>query len=594
MAKATSSKNGSTRTIAGTIAIIVIILVVLIVAVLWILDLGGSESEGILNSGDVSSVDEETDSTGTYKELLNENALSDATQAVQTTNESGDTVITLSGSSVSVSGDDSGVTLEDKDIVITREGTYEFTGTLDDGRIIVNAVNQNVVLILNGANITCSDGSAIYVYQAGTCTILLNGDTENTISDGSSYDFTLSFCDEASEEPNAAIFAKDDLIIRGTGTLIVNGNYAAGIIGKDTLKIINTNVTVTAVGNGINGKDSLTIQNSTVNVTAGKDALRSTNDTDATLGYATFTDSNITLASGNDGVQAETGITISNCSVSIVTAGGAYETTEDSAKGLKCVQGSVTIDGGSIVIDSADDSIHAAGEITISDGVLNLSSGDDAVHSDGSVAILGGTTVISTSSEGLEGENVLISGGTVYINAKSNAINASNEDGTDGNVNITDGYVYISSNDDTIDSKGDISVSGGTVIINGNSDGGIKYENSFGIDGGTVLVMGYASTANNPDSASQNAISVSFASAVSTGSYIKISCGSEEYVFNTTKPVENILFSSSMLVTGETVTISYGGSYSGGDSIDNICTGGTYSGGSELTLTVSDGLTIYG
>lgn len=589
-----SKKNGTSKSIAGTIVIIVIILVVLIVAVLWILDLGGSDSEGILNSGDVSSADGETDGTGTYKELLNENALTDATQAVQTTDESGDTVITLLDSSVSISGDDSGVTLEDKDIIITHEGTYEFTGTLDDGRIIINAVNQNVVLILNGANITCSNGSAIYVYQAGTCTILLNGNTENTISDGSSYDFSLSFCDEASEEPNAAIFAKDDLIIRGTGSLIVNGNYAAGIIGKDTLKIINTNVTVNAVGNGINGKDSLTIQNSTVNVTAGKDALRSTNDTDETLGYATFTDSNITLTAGNDGVQTETGITVSNCSISIVTAGGAYETTEDSAKGLKCVQGSVTIDSGSIVIDSADDSIHAAGDIAINGGVLNLSSGDDAAHSDSSVTVTGGTTVISTSSEGLEGECVLVSDGIVYINAKSNAINASNEDATDGNVNITSGYVYISSNDDTIDSKGNITISGGTIIVNGNSDGGLKYENDFTVDGGTVLMLGYASTAKNPSSASQNTISVSFASAVSTGSYIRISCGSEEFVFKTTKPVENVLFSSTMLVTGETVTISYGGTYKNGESIDNICTGGTYSGGSDLTLTVSDGLTIYG
>lgn len=589
-----SNKNGTSKSIAGTIVIIVIILVVLIVAVLWILDLGGSDSEGILNSGDVSSADGETDGTGTYKELLNENALTDATQAVQTTDESGDTVITLLDSSVSISGDDSGVTLEDKDIIITHEGTYEFTGTLDDGRIIINAVNQNVVLILNGANITCSNGSAIYVYQAGTCTILLNGNTENTISDGSSYDFSLSFCDEASEEPNAAIFAKDDLIIRGTGSLIVNGNYAAGIIGKDTLKIINTNVTVNAVGNGINGKDSLKIQNSTVNVTAGKDALRSTNDTDETLGYATFTDSNITLTAGNDGVQTETGITVSNCSISIVTAGGAYETTEDSAKGLKCVQGSVTIDSGSIVIDSADDSIHAAGDIAINGGVLNLSSGDDAVHSDSSVTVTGGTTVISTSSEGLEGECVLVSDGIVYINAKSNAINASNEDATDGNVNITGGYVYISSNDDTIDSKGNITISGGTIIVNGNSDGGLKYENDFTVDGGTVLMLGYASTAKNPSSASQNTISVSFASAVSTGSYIRISCGSEEFVFKTTKPVENVLFSSTMLVTGETVTISYGGTYKNGESIDNICTGGTYSGGSDLTLTVSDGLTIYG
>ena len=66
-------------------------------------------------------------------------------------------------------------------------GIYAVSGTLDDGRIIVNAGSADVTVALNGASIVCSYGSPLYIYQAGTATVHLMEGTENTLTDGESY-----------------------------------------------------------------------------------------------------------------------------------------------------------------------------------------------------------------------------------------------------------------------------------------------------------------------------------------------------------------------------------------------------------------------
>ena len=63
--------------------------------------------------------------------------------------------------------------------------------------------------------------------------VILAEGTENYLTDGSSYSFSSS--DE--DEPNAALFSKDDLTINGDGSLTVEGNYRDGIASKDDLKI---------------------------------------------------------------------------------------------------------------------------------------------------------------------------------------------------------------------------------------------------------------------------------------------------------------------------------------------------------------------
>ena len=87
--------------------------------------------------------------------------------------------------------------------------------------------------------------------------------TENTISDGASHTDTYTDSDGNTNQINSAIFARDDLKIKGTGSLTVNGNTADGIVSKNDLKIYNGNITVNAVDDAVRGKDSVTVGNDT-------------------------------------------------------------------------------------------------------------------------------------------------------------------------------------------------------------------------------------------------------------------------------------------------------------------------------------------
>lgn len=602
------SKGGiKSRSSGARITLALVLLIVLIAAVLWIV-LGstskqGQGSENVFN-GALPGAD---GSTGMV--LLDGGKLPSAVKPVQTTSESGNVRISFSGGSADVSG--TGAVVNGSDVIINRAGTYHLSGTLENGRIVVNAKGEDIVLILDGVNITCNNSSPLYIYKASSVTLIANGTTENVFTDGSSYDSSLDFCDPVEGEPNAAIFSKSDLIIRGTGSIIANGKYAAGIICKDNLKIINTNVTVDAVGNGINGKDSFIIQNSTVNVKAGKDGLRSTKDNDPVLGYAMFTDSNINIDAGDDGIQVETGLTIDNCSIKLVAGGGSSDASDSSQKGIKCNQGYITINSGSIILDCSDDDMNAYGDITVNGGIINLSTADDALHSDADITVNGGTIVVTKCHEGLEGMGVSVNGGSVYINAGSDGINAAG--GSDGMgfdglgqqfaaqegvyIDISGGYVFINSDGDGIDSNGDVYMSGGTLIINGptsGADAAIDYNGTFKLDGGVLLAVGSRAMAQAPNSVNQNCISVSFDGTVSEGTFIEISCGNESFVFKTEKQMENMIFSSAALAGGSECKVTYGGKYSGGENVDNVYSGGKYSGGSEIDITLDSGLSAYG
>ena len=126
------------------------------------------------------------------------------------------------------------------DVTITSGGVYVLTGTLTDGRVLVNAPDADVTLVLQDADITCSDSSALYIYKAASVLVYLPDGTASTLTDGSSYNYSDSVSSAIDEEPNACLYAKNDLVIAGGGTLTVTGNANNGITGKDTLKIEDT------------------------------------------------------------------------------------------------------------------------------------------------------------------------------------------------------------------------------------------------------------------------------------------------------------------------------------------------------------------
>lgn len=485
------------------------------------------------------------------------------------------TKITLSDTNINISG--SGAEEKDGTVTITEGGTYVFSGSLSNGRIVVSAPDKEVTVVLNGADITCSYSSPLYVYKSSSATVYLLKDTENKLTDGESYTYSDSYLSSEDEEPNACLYSKSDLIIAGAGSLTVNANFNNGITSKDTLRIDSTAITVNAKNHGINGKDYLTLKNAKVSVTSGGDALRSTNDSDEALGYITSVNSDLTLVSGEDGMQAETVMTISGGNINIKSGGGsgAKMSGDASAKGIKAGK-NITILDGTFILDCCDDALHSNGGAEISGGTFAISTGDDGVHADENLKISGGTINISKSYEGLEGATIDISGGKITITASDDGINAAggnDESGFGGGmardtfgssssyyINISGGTINIDASGDGIDSNGNLTVSGGEIYVSGPTSGGdsaLDYDGTAAITGGIVIAAGSSGMAQNfGDSSTQGSIMLTYQSFASGKISVADSSGNVLAEYTPGKNYSCVVVSCPGLTKGGTYTVT--------------------------------------
>jgi hypothetical protein len=537
--------------------------------------------------------------------------------------------IELDGDSITFTGD--GATVNGRTITITSAGTYSISGTLDDGQIIVDTEDQEKVgLILNGVNISSSTSAPIYVLNADKTVITLADGTENYVTDGDSY----IFADVESDEPNAAIFSKDDLTINGSGSLIVDANYNNGIASKDDLKITGGSVTVTAANDGIKGKDSIAIKDGFITVNAESDGMQSHNDGDAEKGYIAIEGGTLNITAGADGIQAATSILIEDGNITISSGGGSINSSDKndwgmwgqkndpnagsdnsdtvSAKGVKAAV-DVTIEGGTINIDSSDDAVHSNNSLTINGGNITLASGDDGIHSDSTLEINGGDLTITKSYEGIESAVLTFNEGNIYIVASDDGINAaggndgSSMNGRPGQNNfdtsmdyhtyINGGYIFIDAKGDGLDSNGPIDMIGGTVLINGptnNGNGALDYMGAFNITGGFFVAAGSSGMAQSPSSSStQYSVMHNFDSVQTAGTMIHVEneAGEEILTYMPTKEYQSIVFSSPELENGVTYKIYVGGN-STGTAVNGLYAEGTYMPGAEVTsFTISSMVT---
>ena len=465
------------------------------------------------------------------------------------------------------------------DVTVTDGGAYVLTGTLTDGRVLVNAPDADVTLVLQDADITCSDSSALYIYKAASVLVYLPDGTASTLTDGSSYDYGDSFSSAAAEEPNACLYSKSDLIIAGGGTLTVTGNANNGITGKDTLKIEDTAVTVTAANHGVNGKDCLVLRQADVTVTSGGDALRATNDSDTALGCVLIGASALTLTAGEDGIQAETTLTLFDTTGTVTSGGGSGAALADdvSAKGIKAGT-DITVRSGSYTLDCADDAVHANGNVTVSGGTFTVTTGDDGVHADNAVTITDGTIDILKCYEGIEGQTITISGGTIDIVSSDDGLNAAGgadqsgfggrgpdrfSGSSDSSIAISGGTLCIDASGDGIDSNGALTVSGGEIYVSGptsDGDSALDYDGSATVTGGTVIAAGCTGMAQNfGTDSTQGSILLTCQSASTETIRVTDASGSVLAEFAPAKAYSCVIVSTPALRQGGTYTVTMGG-----------------------------------
>ena len=416
------------------------------------------------------------------------------------------TLISFTDSAVTADGAYSGYEIEGTDVSITAAGTYVFSGDCDDGSITVKKGVTGVTLVLNGLTLTNADSAAITLNKTAEAALIAAAGSENTVAD------TAGANDE-----NAAVKVKSgaSLSLSGTGTLTACGNAKNGIKGASDAVITVDELTlnIEAADDGLSCDDELTIKGGRVNITAGGDAVKASPDTDdaenpdtTSLGNVTVSGGTLTLTAANDGVQADGDLTVTGGTFDI-TANGGHTTalTDDSAscKGLKAGK-TLTVSGGTVNVDSADDALHA-NDVTVSGGTLTLASGDDAVHADNDlvVGVKGSSSTsnpkidITASYEGLEGTTVSVYSGDIDVAASDDGVNAANSDLGERSdkyaINIAGGDLYIDAGSDGLDSNNNITMTGGKVEVYGADammDAAIDYDGTFTLSGGTLFGAG--------------------------------------------------------------------------------------------------------
>lgn len=505
----------------------------------------------------------------------------------------GEKNIYLADSGITFTG--TGMALSDNNTIITISvpGNYNVYGSMGDGQIVVDVdktvyagAEDKVKLQLNGIDLTCKDNSPIYCAAISDKLIVdLTSGTTNYITDGSGY---INADDSA-----AAIYSKDDLNIKGDGgTLIVKGNTEDGIVSKDDLKIKSGNIQVTAVDDGIRGKDSVEIEDGTVTVSCSGAGIKSNNDVDEGEG-------NVYIIGGTVDITC-----------------GVFSENTAIGKGI-VGHSSVMIDGGTININSADDSLHSNNTVTINGGTITAATKDDGVHADEYLYINGGNINIIDSYEGLEACYITITDGIIKLKASDDGINAAGGDGsgmqgpgqgtwnpgtgtgTDYYVLISGGYLFAEANGDGLDSNGNFTISGGTVIVCGPQRGGNGIldigdgGSTFSITGGLLLGIGTSSMPVAPTTGLGYLWNASMN--FSADKMVCIADASGSCIAALKVPAFIGTMTGACVFTSATYSkgthnIYLGGTYTGTLDANGFATGGTISGGTLMQSgTISGG-----
>jgi len=494
------------------------------------------------------------------------------------------------------------------------------------GDLMINAVGSDGLDV--SGNVTLQGGELnIYTNAVGARGIKASGI------------FTFNNCELAifnSGTDSKGIKCDSLMYVNYSGNLHIenSGDMSKGIKTDRDLIFTGGNITIISSGNTV--VENVNGQNVPSYCTAIK------GDANILISGGSF---HITLPETNHGgksISADGDLTVSNASFSIETHGnGAAYTVSGSTKDsytsscLKCegnmelLSGTFTLlstgtggkginVGGTLVIGeqgaSNDDlvlDVTTTGErITVSSGGGGPWGGGEyanpkAVKSVGNLTINSGNITVNCTQnneggEGIESKAVLtINGGNIDVYSKGDdAVNASNKLVINGGL-----YYAHSDNNDGTDSNGTMELNGGFNISNGSRSPEEGFDcdwNQFKITGSTSIGTGGGTSDPTSSVCTQPALKIN----TQQGYAIQI-LKSDGTVICTYQCPEftgggggwpgggggnnmTMLFTDPQLQTGQTYTVKYGGTISGGTGWHGYYTGNvTYSGGQSTTTTVN-------
>ena len=389
-----------------------------------------------------------------------------------------ETTLTFSGTDVTIANDNGCLEKAAGSVTVKCSGNYYLVGQASDYQVIVNTVagdTGKVDLFLNGVSLKSSD-APIYVQNAEKAELHLVKGTTNSLEDGANRSKTYTVNNKP-DTTKAAIYAKDDLSIKGSGSLTVKANYNNGIHTSNDLKIKKSTGTlsVTAANCGLKGKGSLTVNGGNITVNAKGDGIKSDED-DATAlaqgkGLVKIAGGTITITSAYDGISASNtvqvtkGETTEEPTIKITSGGGqtclgsnssqggqtggrggmgggfggpggfggSSCSPDSSMKGIKA-DSNVVIEAGKIEVNSRDDGIHSDGNLTITGGFSTIKADDDGVHAEKTLTVKDGVVEVTMAYEGMEAAQMNFEGGVTSVITTDDAWNAAGGSSSGGGM----------------------------------------------------------------------------------------------------------------------------------------------------------------
>lgn len=534
-------------------------------------------------------------------------------------------------------------------LAINCNGILQVTGNAKHGILVDGnmTMNNGEIYILDSDSdaIHCSNnlvwnGGTLDIVSAGSDGLDISGNV--TIQNGE-----LNINTTAEGQRGIKV---SGIFTMNNGSLEINhsGNMSKGIKADSDMSITGGQITIVSSGSTV--LESVNNQN----VPAYCSAIKC--DTDINITGGTFNITLPISNQGGKGISADGNLTIDGATMTITTQGnGATYTVSGSTKDAYtscCLRsdGNMSILSGNLTLTSSgtgakginvgDDS-HTTSTLTLGtsggsddDLILNVTTsgeritvtsggggpwgggGDYAnpkgIKSRGNMTIESGTITVNCTQTQNEGGECIESKAKLTINGGNIEAYSKKDDAVNATQNITiNGGIYYAHSDanDGTDSNGTLFVNGGMILSSGSrspEEGFDCDNNQFKITGSTMIGTGGATSNPTTSVCTQPTLKIN----TQAGYAIQI-LKSDGTVICTYKCPEFsgtgggggwpgggggnsmvMLFTDPQLQTGQSYTVKYNGTISGGTNWNGYYTGNvTYTGGSQTTVNVNSMLT---
>lgn len=441
--------------------------------------------------------------------------------------------------------------LTDGMVVVAAEDTDKVQLVLQNVEI---TNTQSAALYIRCADkvfVTSAPGTENSLRNGGTYTAVDENQIDAAVFSKSDLTFNGEGTLTVTADAGHGIVSKDDLVFTCGDYAVTGVNH--GIVGKDSVRIANGSYKIVSGKDGIHAENKddaslgfVYLENGTYAIQAQGDGISAGSWLQAEGG--TY---HITTGEGSAAAQTRTKNTASaedTASLKGIKAGtqmvlkeGVY--TMDCEDDTLHANGNLTISAGTYTLSSGDDGIHADADVTIDGGRIDITQSYEGIEGL-AVTITGGEISVQAADDGINA-----AGGNDSSGFEGPGPGRDQFAATEGaSIHIAGGTLYVNALGDGIDSNGDLTVSGGETYVSGptnNGNGSLDYNGTAQITGGIFAASGSSGMAQNFGSSSTQGVIMVSLDAQKAGTQISLtdSAGQELLSWTAEKEYSSVIVS---------------------------------------------------